>query len=213
MIVISLHCSHGNLHYFGQMAAINDCLYRFRHSSRYTVVTDLDEFIIPRQASNWSDLIGQAVKAQPNLSGFLFQNTIFRRQWPSAAKGFQAVAEKYKSVALGHTQREDYVFPVKIRSKMIVDPKLTEEMGIHYAWRMSGETYNVPQDIGLVHHYRDALPKDVFSAEDWKKSSKQVSDQIAVDVFGNRLADLLEKVWSKMPGRYWAVVVHVGAGR
>jgi len=37
------------IHYFGQVAALNDCLYRNMFTSRYIVFTDLDELLVPRR--------------------------------------------------------------------------------------------------------------------------------------------------------------------
>ncbi|GFS16549.1 UPF0392 protein F13G3.3 [Elysia marginata] len=187
-----------NLHYFGQMAAINDCLYRYKHSSTYMVFTDVDEYIIPRQTANWTGLVTTARSRHPGSVGFLFRNTIFRLQWDSPAQGFQTAAEKYKSAILGHTLREDYIFPEEVRSKLIVDPQATAEMGIHYAWKISGKTYSVPPEEGLVQHYREALPRKDLTAEVFELCKKSVTDMHAVTAFGSRLAARLNTVWSKL---------------
>ena len=38
------------IHYFGQQAALNDCLYRMKFISKYIINTDMDEFIIPHHS-------------------------------------------------------------------------------------------------------------------------------------------------------------------
>ncbi|CAG6008499.1 unnamed protein product [Menidia menidia] len=38
----------GDLHYFGQIAALNDCLYRYMYRSKYTSLHDVDELILPQ---------------------------------------------------------------------------------------------------------------------------------------------------------------------
>jgi hypothetical protein len=45
------------IHYFAQLAALNDCLYRNMYVSKYVVFQDLDEFIIPRKQLTWTDML------------------------------------------------------------------------------------------------------------------------------------------------------------
>ncbi|KAK2848327.1 hypothetical protein Q7C36_010009 [Tachysurus vachellii] len=49
--------SLGELHYFGQIAALNDCLYRYMYKSHYVALQDLDEFILPLNLNNWTELL------------------------------------------------------------------------------------------------------------------------------------------------------------
>ena len=48
-----------DMHYHGQLAAINDCLYRNRNSTKYLAFNDLDEYIIPRgkDTTTWADMM------------------------------------------------------------------------------------------------------------------------------------------------------------
>ena len=43
----------------GQLLAANDCLYRTAHAFRYVAFNDVDEYIVPHSASNWSTMIAQ----------------------------------------------------------------------------------------------------------------------------------------------------------
>lgn len=43
--------SPGDLHYFGQIAALNDCLYRYMYQSRYVALQDIDELILPQSVN------------------------------------------------------------------------------------------------------------------------------------------------------------------
>ncbi|XP_031719291.1 uncharacterized protein LOC116392214 [Anarrhichthys ocellatus] len=38
----------GDLHYFGQIPALNDCVYRYMYQSRYVALHDMDELILPQ---------------------------------------------------------------------------------------------------------------------------------------------------------------------
>ena len=51
-------CSTDGVHYYGQIAAENDCLYRYMYKTEYAAFIDLDEFIIPRGSlRTWDDLV------------------------------------------------------------------------------------------------------------------------------------------------------------
>lgn len=43
--------------YFGQVTAISDCIYRNRNISRFVIVTDADEVIVPAMHNNWWDML------------------------------------------------------------------------------------------------------------------------------------------------------------
>ena len=180
-----------DIHYFGQMAAIDHCLHRYRHLSRYIVFTDLDEFIFPVRHANWSQLVAERQGARrPAIAGFMFQNTVFNRDRPSPATGFERDVRQYGSAVLGFTSRDDYFFPHKMRSKMIVDPKVVDEMGIHFIWKGSGRTDQVPVDQGFLAHYRMPL----FDCK------PQVKDSSLADRFGKQLVSALRQIWSKLQG-------------
>ena len=51
------------VHYFGQMAAINDCLYNSQYTSRYVVFHDFDELLFPRMHDTWNQMLG-AIRRQ-----------------------------------------------------------------------------------------------------------------------------------------------------
>lgn len=41
----------GDIHYFGQIPALNDCLYRYMYKSKYIALHDPDEFILPQSVN------------------------------------------------------------------------------------------------------------------------------------------------------------------
>ncbi|RUS89739.1 hypothetical protein EGW08_002557 [Elysia chlorotica] len=191
--------SPDKLYQFGKMAAINDCLHRYRNSSRYIVFSDLDEFIMPIKFSSWSELIAQVNRAQPGTSEYLFQRTIFRRQRPSLTKDFHATAEEYNPAILGVTQREDYIFPQKIRSRMIVDPVAAKEIGLHFAWRILGKSYNVSTEDGLVHDYKETtLNGNIVIPNELSRRNTRVTDMYVANRFGLSLATRLKTIWSRL---------------
>lgn len=143
------------IHYFGQLAALNDCLYRNKYKTKYLAFFDLDEFIIPRQEIDrtWTDML----KRFPVASGYKFRNTFFPINLESLNVNYntQELAKHHKLISLMKLQHENKIFSPNERSKVIVDPDKVETVGIHFVWRYKeGGAYNVLVQDGLVHHYR-----------------------------------------------------------
>ncbi|XP_029923324.1 uncharacterized protein LOC115370441 [Myripristis murdjan] len=42
----------GDLHYYGQLPALNDCVYRYMYQSRYVAMHDVDELILPQSVDS-----------------------------------------------------------------------------------------------------------------------------------------------------------------
>ena len=175
--------------YFAQLASIDDCLYRYRRTTRYTEFSDLDEFLVPLRHDNRSQLLAVIDKKRPNIAGFMFRCTVVNKDLPEPAKGFQDVALKYGSSILGHTRRDNLVFKPGKRSKLIVKPQLVEEMGVHFIQNASGRTEYVPVEDGLLYHYRN--PLDICS--------NLTQDTRVAHKFGQKLAARLKVVWDKLP--------------
>ncbi|XP_029638049.1 beta-1,4-galactosyltransferase galt-1-like [Octopus sinensis] len=146
------------IHYFGQLAAINDCLYRNMYRTKFIVFIDADEFIIPRKHRNWMTFI-DSLKHATNIGAYIFRCTFFRKEWEDAKENFTGkdLAEKYNIVSLLKLDREPKIHPAYIRSKTIVNPLKVETVGIHNIWtfRTGYVASEVGISQGLVHHYRN----------------------------------------------------------
>ena len=180
------------IHNFGQLASSNDCLRRNREITDYLAVIDLDEFIIPRGegVKTWADMM----KGLPNFGAYLFCNTFFRKEWNDTNVNFsnKEDAVRLKLTTLLKLDRESKILPHSLRSKYIVKPKAVEVLGIHNIWRMSDKHkhYNVPNNIGLLHHYRN-----------WENPFEKVArttDKIVLDKFGPVLMDTVSQVWRQL---------------
>ena len=151
------------VHYFAQLAALNDCLYRNMYKSRYLVFSDLDEIIVPKAHHTWKELLARLHKDYKQkrfskFAAFNFQCVFFRTDWPDDGNVTSLpAARKYGLLSLLKTKRERDVFPWGMRSKFILDPLKVAVVGIHNVWRFIANRYmenNVQADMGLVHHYR-----------------------------------------------------------
>uniref|UniRef100_A0A087XJ73 Glycosyltransferase family 92 protein n=1 Tax=Poecilia formosa TaxID=48698 RepID=A0A087XJ73_POEFO len=67
----------GDIHYFGQIPALNDCLYRFMYRSKYVALHDPDELILPQTVDSWSQLLPLLEKRHGADRCFNFENNWF----------------------------------------------------------------------------------------------------------------------------------------
>ncbi|KAK5886563.1 hypothetical protein CesoFtcFv8_017586 [Champsocephalus esox] len=58
--------SGGDVHYFGQMTTLNECIYRSMERSHYVLLDDIDEIIMPYKHNNLMSLMDMLQKQQPN---------------------------------------------------------------------------------------------------------------------------------------------------
>ncbi|KAL3860131.1 hypothetical protein ACJMK2_010296 [Sinanodonta woodiana] len=196
------------IHYFAQLAALNDCFYRNRLKSQYIVFIDLDEFIVPRSNDTYS--WDAMLRLLPNSSVYRFRNTFFRKEWPSLnlsdpkyidlLKTQNSIvtpskidaAKKYGLVTLLKLQREDKIFPIGSRSKQIVHSSAIETIGIHHVCLMKPNqiVHVVNEDVALLHHYRDWVnPNDTFPRKIDYTMLK----------FLDQLIDNVTEIWKQLP--------------
>ena len=142
------------IHYFAQLVATNDCIYRSMLNSRYVVVTDLDEHIVARTEDTW-DAMMQKLNQQSNIGSWMFRNTFFRNDWEDDESA-DPRAKEFKLRTILKTHREGTIFPASSRSKLIIRPLSIAYSGIHFVYKhLQGfATQNVEPDIALLHHYR-----------------------------------------------------------
>lgn len=146
-----------DIHYFGQLAALQDCLYRNKRESEYIVNEDLDEFIIPKfdNMTTWSDML----QTLPLTRGtFLFKNVFFRKDWANDDENFPSkyLAELLKLVTLLKTKHEKPT-PFGNRTKYIAKTSAVTRLQIHTTYLPSkhGGIKLVPPYAGMLHHYRN----------------------------------------------------------
>ncbi|XP_045181783.2 beta-1,4-galactosyltransferase galt-1-like [Mercenaria mercenaria] len=178
------------VHYFGQVAALNDCLFRNKYNSEFIVNLDLDEFIIPHaeNVTSWIEILETLKHDAPS---YIFRNTFFKKEWDNAEIEIpnKTLADKYHLVTLQKVQHEKKIYTTGQRSKYLVRTSQVSRIMIHTA---SG-VYNmpVPTDVALLHHYRDWGSKN-------DPAHVKVLDKTVPLKFGNELIENVRKVWSEL---------------
>ena len=180
-----------DIHYFGQTAALNDCLFRTKRDSEYMVNVDLDEFIIPRG----SNLLNWTITIRPyedRFSVFMFKSTYFRKEWESGISNFldKEQVEKYQLVSLKVTEHESRIFAARHRSKYIARTASVDGIQIHEV--PGSRTAVIPHTAALLHHYRNWS-----NLEDRDGS---VKDYIVLEKYGAMLINRVRNAWNDLPG-------------
>jgi len=163
-----------DIHYFGQLAALNDCLYRVMFRARFVVMVDLDEVLVPRRRTQWRPMLEDAttrwrrrfIHLAAGLTvddifpaAYLIQNVFFRTNWPDDLRAQNDTrVRRLDLVTLRKTQREDRPFPYYARSKYIAWTRAVTMLGVHNVMEFIDDHRSthvlVDERDALLHHYR-----------------------------------------------------------
>ncbi|XP_059143597.1 beta-1,4-galactosyltransferase galt-1-like [Physella acuta] len=168
--------------YFAQVLAINDCVYRNRNVSKYVIIHDMDEFIVPIRHNTLSDVIAIAEEnykkesvtitkttgniVQP-LGSLTFETSNFygvlsSEVWDMVKKNFSVSAKddylirRYQILPFLHVRRVNETYKYLGRSKTMVRPELILYAGIHYTreHRHDATHTQIGAELVLIHHFR-----------------------------------------------------------
>lgn len=155
----------------GQVGTIQDCLYRYLRRAKYIMFVDLDEVIIPHRHDNLSDMMTFLSKKRKHVTQYRFYNSF----WHDVGKPVLG-ADNYTSPSLQlpvHFRRTNRTktCPPTIRYKNIIKVETAVRIAIHHVYQMKkGEKmYQVPEKIGLMHHYR---------TPDYAYKEEQIEDMV-----------------------------------
>ena len=134
-----------DVHYFGQVLSIMDCLYRSMKHLHFVAFHDLDEFIVPLRHDNISAMMKEIHKE--DHCGHCFQSVLFdpsRNHSEASPLQTQCIVERTSQAT-------------PLWTKCIVDPRRIFEQGIHHISKQNEEYYHpdkVDWNIARVFHYR-----------------------------------------------------------
>ncbi|XP_063791956.1 uncharacterized protein LOC134948102 [Pseudophryne corroboree] len=142
--------------YYGQMATLNDCLYKNMYRSRFVLLNDIDEIILPSGHKTWDNLMESLQKQNPGVGVFLFEAFAFP-QTVVTDGNFSGISS-WKQVPgfdiLQHINREPPKPDIFNGRKMIVDPRKVVQTSVHSVLNSFGNSIKVPLETALVHHCR-----------------------------------------------------------
>ncbi|KAL0168660.1 hypothetical protein M9458_036882 [Cirrhinus mrigala] len=150
--------SPGQLHYYGQIPALNDCVYRYMYQSRYLALHDMDELILPSKVKTWTELLPELENRYGSNVGFEFENNLF----PFEAKAHMDHEQnKWKSVQgtniLKYIDRLPNPPNVFNNFKIIVNPRLVLKTTVHGLLHSmnGGYTVRVNNSIARMYHFKN----------------------------------------------------------
>ncbi|XP_076857532.1 uncharacterized protein LOC143511777 [Brachyhypopomus gauderio] len=144
----------GDVHYYGQQATLNDCVHRNRHRSRYVLLNDADEIIMPYRHASLHQLMDELQKRQPYAATFIFQTHVFSKNVARRSDRFDLPQWRHVPGVniLRHIHREPIRWSVNNPSKMIVNPRKVTQTSVHRVIKSSGGTFWVPNYLAIVLH-------------------------------------------------------------
>uniref|UniRef100_A0A7M4EYM7 Glycosyltransferase family 92 protein n=1 Tax=Crocodylus porosus TaxID=8502 RepID=A0A7M4EYM7_CROPO len=151
--------------YYGQITALNDCVYRNMYRSRFVLLNDIDEIILPAKHLDWKTMMRSLQEQNPDTGVFLFENHIFPNAVFTATSTGKIDTSLWGAVPgvniLQHiyrkANRKDRFNP----RKMIVDPRKVIQTSVHSVLKMYGSSLAVSSDIAITFHCRDPYESDV----------------------------------------------------
>ncbi|XP_034024948.1 uncharacterized protein LOC117509385 isoform X1 [Thalassophryne amazonica] len=151
----------GDLHYFGQITALNDCLYRYMYQTRYMALHDVDELILPHTVDSWSELLPQLEQKHGADLCFKFENTVFPNTiftLPPTSPSPQLPVNLWQGVTgvniLAHL-RYEYSLSNKVYNfKIIINPRPVFSVTVHGVLESKKDCIWVSTSDARMHHTR-----------------------------------------------------------
>ncbi|KAM8934328.1 glycosyltransferase family 92 protein F13G3.3-like [Pelodytes ibericus] len=168
--------------YYGQVTALNDCLYRNMYTSKYVTFNDLDEIILPKIHKDWTEMMGHLEKQYPSAVVFLVENHYFPIGVTDQTFGRVFPKELPGRNILQYIYYEPEQENVYNNHKMIVNPRKVIQTSVHNVLKSYGPVVEVPDLWAGLHHTREAkqphlnftsLIKDTTL---WKYNSSLISN-------------------------------------
>ncbi|XP_074548318.1 uncharacterized protein LOC141806609 [Halichoeres trimaculatus] len=154
----------GQLHFFGQLTTMNECVYRSMERSRYVLLNDIDEIIMPYKYDSLVSLMDVLQQQHPETGVFFIQNHVFPGQYSEPSGRFRL--PQWDGLPglniLEHISK--LIIPGGIPFKMIIQPRLVEQVAVHRPLKFSGGTVKVPRNVcRMVHvkNYEIPRPEDL----------------------------------------------------
>ncbi|XP_038549428.1 uncharacterized protein LOC119883034 [Micropterus salmoides] len=151
----------GDLHYFGQIAALNDCVYRYMYQSRYVALQDMDELILPQTVDSWTALLPLLENKYGADLCYLFENNVFPNTMklpPPTSQTLPQQSPSWQNVPgvniLAHLYQEP---PLYGNTKIIVNPRAVFSTAVHKVLSSQKGCTLVDRNIARMYHTRAAI--------------------------------------------------------
>uniref|UniRef100_A0A670YDB2 Glycosyltransferase family 92 protein n=1 Tax=Pseudonaja textilis TaxID=8673 RepID=A0A670YDB2_PSETE len=155
-----------DLGYYGQIVALNDCIYHNMFKSKYLLLIDPDEVILPVKDRDWKSLMDRLEKEHPEIGVFLFENQVFRRTvFSKTPFNFSSWAAVPGFNVFEHIHKEPNDIHSFNNMKMILDPTRVIQTSVHSVLKQDGTSIQVLSDLAFNFHCRILERTDVHDRD------------------------------------------------
>ncbi|XP_034530711.1 uncharacterized protein LOC117806116 isoform X2 [Notolabrus celidotus] len=146
----------GDVYYFGQLATLNECIYRSMDRSHYALLHDINEIMMPYKHNSLKPLMDMLQKQHPKVGVFLVENHVYTKkpfekakrtplpEWPGVP-GFNILANMYRAEPDRSADFHPY--------KLIVQPRMVAQTSVHSVLKKVGEQFKIPPQLCHVIHF------------------------------------------------------------
>ncbi|KAM6954454.1 uncharacterized protein FYW47_013417 [Aplochiton taeniatus] len=153
----------GDIHYYGQLTTLNDCIYRNMYRTKYLLLNDIDEIIMPYQHANLLELMDYLQEDNPDVGVFVIENHIFPKTQFEDSGRFKR--HQWRNISgvniLEHVYREPAREWVFNPTKLLIDPRKVEQTSVHSVLKASGQELRVDPDVCRIVHVRTPLQAEL----------------------------------------------------
>ncbi|KAM4589124.1 uncharacterized protein V3H82_003284 isoform 1-T2 [Fundulus diaphanus] len=149
----------GDIHYFGQIPALNDCLYRFMYRSKYVAMHDPDEFILPQSVNSWVELLPLLEKRYGADKCYMFENNWVPIEFALTPPPPQTLPQQdqWQNVSgvniLKHLYKEPPK-PVFNNFKIITNPRSVSSVTVHGVLKSQRGCAWTDRNIARMYHIK-----------------------------------------------------------
>ncbi|XP_061576572.1 uncharacterized protein LOC133442580 [Cololabis saira] len=160
----------GELHYLGQIPALNDCLYRYMYKTRYVALHDIDELILPLSVNSWLELFPLLTKKIGADKCYKFESNVFPNNVmlpppkPHTAPPQGLWANVSGVNILDHLYQEPVMRQAKtnwVDFKIITNPRLVFSLTVHGVLPPDKICKWVDRKIARMYHTRPKQQPDL----------------------------------------------------
>uniref|UniRef100_A0A3Q2D5R7 Glycosyltransferase family 92 protein n=1 Tax=Cyprinodon variegatus TaxID=28743 RepID=A0A3Q2D5R7_CYPVA len=148
-----------DIHYFAQIPALNDCLYRYMYQSKYMALHDPDELILPQS------LLAMLEKKHGDDSCYNFENHMIPSNFvkPPPEPATLPPQDLWQKISgeniLTHLYREPFnPLPGRQNYKIIINPRAVFELTVHGVLKSKKSCVWVDGKIARIYHIK---PRDL----------------------------------------------------
>ncbi|KAJ3602350.1 hypothetical protein NHX12_030108 [Muraenolepis orangiensis] len=129
-----------DIHHNGQLSVMNECIYRNMYTSRYVLLADVDQLLVPYKHRSLQTLVEELQAQHPQASVFRVETHLFPQTGttPQAIPGQDLLKQVYREPMEEHDFRSH---------KMVVNPRLVVQTAMFEVLKNYGETVDVPSSM------------------------------------------------------------------